>query len=75
MNVSWSRGKYSPVLTYLLLWTAFVIFMLEYAGLIDLVRGLPWVALTPHSSARSESLKGRPNRSERRPVLVVVPFV
>ena len=41
MNVSWSRGKYSPVLTYVLLWTAFVIFMLEYAGMIDLVRGLP----------------------------------
>jgi hypothetical protein len=41
MNVSWSHGKYSPYVTYVLLWTAFVIFMLEYAGMIDLVRGLP----------------------------------
>lgn len=41
MNVGSSHGKYSPYLTHLLLWTAFVIFMLEYAGMIDLVRGFP----------------------------------
>jgi len=28
-------------LTNVLLWTGFVIFMLEYAGMIDLVRGFP----------------------------------
>ena len=41
MNVGWSHGKYSQPLTYVLLWTGFVIFMLEYAGMIDLVRGFP----------------------------------
>lgn len=41
MDVGWSNHRYVRYVGYLLLWTTFVVFMLEYAGMIDLVRGLP----------------------------------
>jgi len=41
MDVSLSTYRYFGYLKYLLMWAVFVVFMLEYAGLIDLVRGFP----------------------------------